>query len=164
MKISRLIMLFALCLWCSFEISNSFKLSKFFAFDLKDTTNPQYNVNLAPFIQHLSAYYCLMNVSSDCPGNFTLHVGGWLNISQSETQAFCEGGCAQHTRQVLKCVQYIKDDYKFENKATIKHLNDTINIGCSQGFNGTSLTSGSVMVTTSVVTTFSALAFLALFY
>ncbi|KAI3678588.1 hypothetical protein L6452_37887 [Arctium lappa] len=129
-------------------------------------SNPIYNVNLAPFIQRLSAYYCLQNVSSDCPGNFTLRGDGWLNTSASETLAFCDGGCAQHTQAVLNCVWYVDKDYKFENKATIKNINDTIIIGCAQGFNGTSLHQGNggSGVTTSVITTLSALAFLALFY
>ncbi|KAL8261918.1 hypothetical protein R6Q59_025967 [Mikania micrantha] len=94
-------------------------------------TNPIYNVNLAPFIQRLSAYYCLHNVSSDCPGNFTLTEKGWLNISQSDTKAFCQGGCLEHTQEVLKCVWYVHEEYTFENGATIKNLNDTIDIGCN---------------------------------
>ncbi|KAL7583477.1 uncharacterized protein LOC128129336 [Lactuca sativa] len=153
MKNSRMLMLFGLSLLGFFGISSSFKIN---------TTNPTYNVNLAPFIQDLSAYYCLLNVSSDCPGKFTLHVGGWLNISANETQAFCEGGCAQHTQQLLKCVKYVKQNYVFRNKATINNLNDTINIGCTHGFNGTSLTSasGSVIATASSFSVFALLALL----
>ncbi|KAI3806237.1 hypothetical protein L1987_22136 [Smallanthus sonchifolius] len=96
-------------------------------------TNPTYNVNLAPFIQRLSAYYCLQNVSSDCPGNFTLTEKGWLNISESATDAFCKGGCLQHTQDVLQCVWYVHQEYSFENGATIKDIKETMRIGCEKG-------------------------------
>ncbi|XP_076910077.1 uncharacterized protein LOC143567571 [Bidens hawaiensis] len=126
-------------------------------------TNPLYNVNLTPFIQRLSAYYCLKNVSSDCPGNFTLTYKGWLNISESETKAFCEGGCLQHTRYVLRCAWTAHKGYKFDNGASIENLNDTINIGCDKGFNGTSLWKNSGTTTTAGVTLY-ALVVLVLFY
>ncbi|KVH94126.1 uncharacterized protein LOC112518004 [Cynara cardunculus var. scolymus] len=157
MKNSQMLIFIGLFLWGFLQIPNSNAFSEI---------NPIYNVNLAPFIQRLSAYYCLQNVSSDCPGNFTLKIDGWLNISASETLAFCDGGCAQHTQAVLKCVWYVKDDFKFENKATIKNLNDTIISGCAQGFSGTSLHQGNggSGTTTSVITTLCAMAFLALFY
>ncbi|KAL8225087.1 hypothetical protein R6Q57_017644 [Mikania cordata] len=125
MKNSQTIMLLGLFFWGLLQIPCS---NAGFS-----ETNPIYNVNLAPFIQRLSAYYCLHNVSSNCPGNFTLTEKGWLNISQSDTKAFCQGGCLQHTQEVLKCVWYVHEEDTFENGATIKNLNDTIDIGCNHG-------------------------------
>ncbi|KAK9065992.1 hypothetical protein SSX86_015394 [Deinandra increscens subsp. villosa] len=156
MKNSQIAMLFGLLFLCLLQIpSSNASFSK---------TNPIYNVNLAPFIQRLSAYYCLQNTSSNCTGNFILSEKGWLNISNSETNAFCgELGCAQHTLEVLKCVRYVHDEYTFENGATIDNLNDTIHTGCSKGFNGTSLYKSSG-TTRSVTATLYALVFLALFY
>lgn len=75
----------------------------------------------------------IVQVSSDCPGNFALKVDGWLNISEIQTHAFCDGGCSQHTEDVLDCIRYVKPDYIFENHASIKNLTDTIDIGCKQG-------------------------------
>ncbi|KAF5796044.1 hypothetical protein HanXRQr2_Chr08g0346851 [Helianthus annuus] len=126
-------------------------------------TNPIYNVNLAPFIQRLSAYYCIYNESSNCRGNFNLTMEGWLNITESETRAFCDGGCLQHTHDVLQCVWYVLDDFKFENGATIKNINDTINIGCEKGFNGTTIVDKSDATKLGGMTIY-ALIFLALFY
>ncbi|KAI3760342.1 hypothetical protein L1987_50736 [Smallanthus sonchifolius] len=130
------------------------------------TTNPTYNVNLAPFIQRRSAYYCLQNFSSDCPGSFTLTEGGWLNISESATDEFCKGGCVQHTQDVLRCVWYVHQEYTFENGAMLKDINETMRIGCEKGFNGTSLykSSGTSRATTSASAALYALVFLALFY
>ncbi|PWA74202.1 hypothetical protein CTI12_AA254500 [Artemisia annua] len=126
MKSSQMLMLFGLFYLCFLQIPSS-NASSF------NYTYPEYNINLAPFIQRKSAYYCLKRVSPDCPGNLTLSTDGWLNISSSETQQFCQGPCKQHTLDVLKCVWYVKHDYKFDNKATIQNINETINNGCEHG-------------------------------
>ncbi|MFS7964535.1 hypothetical protein Hanom_Chr08g00751491 [Helianthus anomalus] len=142
MKNSQMLVCFGLFFFALLQIpsSNAFNLHEVhtvyaanFVVVFSGKTNPIYNVNLAPFIQRLSAYYCIYNESSNCAGNFNLTMEGWLNITESETRAFCDGGCLQHTHDVLQCVWYVLDDFKFENGATIKNLNDTINIGCEKG-------------------------------
>ncbi|KAM7521976.1 hypothetical protein LguiA_011878 [Lonicera macranthoides] len=131
---------------------------------------PTDNVNLTPFARWRSAYFCLLNVSNtSCPNQkYVLNEKGWLNVSQEDGDEFCKrGGCADHTRVVLECVYEVKPDYWFANKATIQHLNETINIGCNspQGFNGTSLypASGYKKKSISIFLSMSAFVFIALF-
>ncbi|XP_059298447.1 uncharacterized protein LOC132051209 [Lycium ferocissimum] len=103
---------------------------------------PTGNVNLAPFEQWRSAYFCLRNTSPLCSKNHTLTMSGWLNVTQKESKKFCvKGGCADYTKRVLNCIHHVKRDFWFANKATVQHIYDTIDIGCNslQGFNGTSL-------------------------
>lgn len=71
--------------------------------------------------------------NSSCPKQkYILNEKGWLNVSHEDGEEFCKrGGCADHTRAVLECVYDVKRDYWFANKATIQHLNETINIGCN---------------------------------
>ncbi|XP_075090120.1 uncharacterized protein LOC142171514 [Nicotiana tabacum] len=108
----------------------------------EDRQNPTKNVNLAPFMQWRSAYFCLLNTSPVCSKNHTLTLSGWLNVKKEEGKKFCEkGGCAEHTKGVLDCIHHVKRDFWFANKATVQHIYNTIDIGCHtpQGFNGTSL-------------------------
>ncbi|MCD9641521.1 hypothetical protein HAX54_027734 [Datura stramonium] len=108
----------------------------------EDRKHPTGNVNLAPFEQWRSAYFCLLNTSQVCSTKQTLTMSGWLNVTHEEGKKFCgKGGCADHTKRVLDCIHHVKRDFWFANKATIKHIYDTIDIGCNkpQGFNGTSL-------------------------
>lgn len=71
----------------------------------------------------------------------TFSMSGWLNVTSSDGKSFCAGGCAAHTRDVLLCLEHVKKDFYFANKATIRDLNETINNGCntSRGFTGVSL-------------------------
>ncbi|KAJ8553040.1 hypothetical protein K7X08_020433 [Anisodus acutangulus] len=103
---------------------------------------PTGNVNLAPFEQWRSAYFCLLNTSPVCSKNHTLTMSGWLNVTHDEGKIFCQkGGCADYTIGVLGCIRHVKRDFWFANKAKVQHIYDTIDIGCYslQGFNGTSL-------------------------
>ncbi|KAM3234167.1 hypothetical protein P3L10_019526 [Capsicum annuum] len=107
----------------------------------EDRKHPTKNVNLAPFQQWRSAYFCLTNTSPICSKNHTLTMSGWLNVTYDEGKKFCEeGGCADHTKGVLDCIHHVKRDFWFANKATIKHIYKTIHVGCNtpKGFNGTS--------------------------
>nr|GEX27858.1 hypothetical protein [Tanacetum cinerariifolium] len=157
MKSSQMLMLFGFFFLCFLQIPSS---------DASfNKENPMYNVNLAPFIQRLSAYYCLKKVSPDCPGNLTLSTDGWLNVSSSETQQFCQGAwfVAWDLQDFTQTIHFLL--MHIDNKATIQNIKDTINNGCTQGFTGISLYKGSgSSTTTSIVTSLSALVFLALFY
>ncbi|KAL3829013.1 hypothetical protein ACJIZ3_017815 [Penstemon smallii] len=107
----------------------------------ENRTDPTANQNLSPIEAWRSAEFCLQNISNVCPANYTLKESGWLNVTQAEGPAFCAaGGCADHTRDVLLCIEHVKRDYWFANNATIKDVNDTINLGCNspQGFTGVS--------------------------
>ncbi|KAL7124668.1 hypothetical protein ABFS83_14G063800 [Erythranthe nasuta] len=102
---------------------------------------PTANQNLSPNEAWRSTEFCLQNISSSCPVNYTLTHSGWLNVTHTDGPTFCEaGGCAEHTRAVLLCLYHVKIDYYFANFATIKDLSDTINNGCTspQGFTGVS--------------------------
>ncbi|CAN4102149.1 unnamed protein product [Withania somnifera] len=106
----------------------------------EDRTHPTKNVNLAPFQQWRSAYFCLLNTSTVCK-NHTLTMSGWLNVTYDEGKKFCvEGDCADHTKGVLNCIRHVKPDFWFANKATVKDIYDTIHVGCNtpEGFYGTS--------------------------
>ncbi|KAG9443267.1 hypothetical protein H6P81_014607 [Aristolochia fimbriata] len=101
-----------------------------------DAEDPVGNVNLTPFEKWISAYECLQNTSLACPGNFQLTEHGNMSISSSETTNYCNSGCASHTRTVLQCLFYVKQDYVFMNKATIHDINSTISEGCKNGIPG----------------------------
>ncbi|CAI9761278.1 unnamed protein product [Fraxinus pennsylvanica] len=105
----------------------------------ENTTWPMANVNLSPIQAWRSAYYCLQNASKSCT-TYTLNTTGWLNVTHADGPSFCKEGCADHIRAVLQCILYVKKDFWFGNKATVQHLNDTIDFGCNNpaGFNGTS--------------------------
>ncbi|RWR92239.1 hypothetical protein CKAN_02144800 [Cinnamomum micranthum f. kanehirae] len=99
--------------------------------NIEMVTDPTSNVNLSPFDQWRSAYECLQNISSNCPGNYSLNEGGWVNLRSNDTVRYCNiTGCADHSRAVLKCICLVKRDFKFQNGATVKDINDTINDGC----------------------------------
>ncbi|KAG8371587.1 hypothetical protein BUALT_Bualt13G0103500 [Buddleja alternifolia] len=103
--------------------------------------------------------------SSSCPEKYTLSESGWLNVTNPDGPTFCEkGGCVDHTRAVLLCIEHVKRDYWFENNATVKNLYDTINLGCnsSQGFTGASLHSshGFRLNSAPIITALSATALL----
>ncbi|XXG86032.1 hypothetical protein AAC387_Pa11g1015 [Persea americana] len=99
--------------------------------NIKEVTDPTRNVNLSPFDQWRSAYECLQDISSNCPGNYTLTERGWVNLKWRDTIPYCNiTGCADHSRAVLECISLVKRDFKFENGATVKDINDTINEGC----------------------------------
>ncbi|KAK4835747.1 hypothetical protein QYF36_014018 [Acer negundo] len=106
---------------------------------IKQVTDPTGNVNLSPFEQWRSAYECLQNISTSCLDKFTLNETGWLNLTAAEKDSFCSLGCAQHTYAVLTCIDLVKRDYKFINKATVQDLRNYIAYGCDYGFDGTTI-------------------------
>ncbi|KAJ4834392.1 hypothetical protein Tsubulata_007334 [Turnera subulata] len=98
---------------------------------------PLKNVNLAPFWQWRSAYFCLKNESDSCTGKNVLKLDGVVNVTNSEVEDYCkQGGCWEHTSIVLQCVYYAKRDFWFANKITVPKLKEIISKGCAtkQGF------------------------------
>lgn len=84
-----------------------------------------------------------MQTSPICSKKQTLTMSGWLNVTNKEGKQFCvKGGCGDYTKGVLDCIHHVKRDFWFANKATVKHIYNTIDVGCntSQGhsflFNG----------------------------
>ncbi|KAL3530986.1 hypothetical protein ACH5RR_010308 [Cinchona calisaya] len=131
----------------------------------ENKTFPTANNNLSPIQQWRSAFYCLNITSTSCPVKYTLNMSGRLNVVHEDGPTFCEaGGCADHTRAVLACIHDVKPDFWFGNNATVKNLNDTINIGCSLGFNGTTISSGAYEVKSASISVLAAVLLLALFY
>ncbi|KAL5801255.1 hypothetical protein ACOSQ3_032887 [Xanthoceras sorbifolium] len=106
---------------------------------IKQVTDPTGNVNLSPFEQWRSASECLQNKSSSCPDKYTLNETGWLNVTAADKDNFCSSGCADHTNDVLTCIDLVKRHYKFVNKATVQNLRAHIAYGCTYGFDGTTL-------------------------
>lgn len=68
-----------------------------------------------------------------CPEKYQLSGKGWVNVTQADTDEYCNSGCAEHTKAVLLCVSLVKRDYKFADKSTVKTINITITDGCNQG-------------------------------
>ncbi|KAM7499466.1 hypothetical protein LguiA_023880 [Lonicera macranthoides] len=104
---------------------------------IREVSDPTGNVNLSPFQQWRSAYECLQNISNRCPEKYRLTEEGWMHLNQTDTAEYCKaGGCLEHTRAVLLCIHEVKRDYKFIDKTTVPQLNNTITLGCDQGFTG----------------------------
>ncbi|KAK2637227.1 hypothetical protein Ddye_032019 [Dipteronia dyeriana] len=78
-------------------------------------------------------------ISTSCSNNYTLNETGWLNVTAADKVNFCSSGCAEHTYAVLSCIDQVKRDYKFINKATVQDLRNHIAYGCDYGFDGTTL-------------------------
>lgn len=69
---------------------------------------------------------------ASCPAKYALDMSGWLNVTNEDKAVFCEeGGCADHTRAVLDCINHVKRDFWFANKATVNDLNNYIHNGCT---------------------------------
>ncbi|KAK3230298.1 hypothetical protein Dsin_002179 [Dipteronia sinensis] len=107
--------------------------------EVKQVTDPRGNVNLSPFEQWRSASECLQNISTSCSNKYTLNETGWLNVTAADKVNFCSSGCSDHTYAVLTCIDQVKRDYKFINKATVQVLRNHIAYGCDYGFDGTTL-------------------------
>ncbi|XP_051142715.1 uncharacterized protein LOC127259425 [Andrographis paniculata] len=107
----------------------------------ENKTYPTANNNLSPIQAWRSAEYCLQNTSTKCWDKYTLTDSGWLNVTHEDGHWFCTEGCAEHTGWVLDCLFHVKKDYWFANKATLRDITDTINLGCNstQGFSGVSI-------------------------
>ncbi|XP_034702817.1 uncharacterized protein LOC117927444 [Vitis riparia] len=96
-----------------------------------DKYHPTKNVNLTPFIQYLSVYQCMLNVSEHCDEKYYLTEKGWPNLTNSDVDPFCKGGCAEHTKAVLECISLVKQDYEFADENTVPSINYTITKGCN---------------------------------
>ncbi|EEF38447.1 conserved hypothetical protein [Ricinus communis] len=60
-----------------------------------------------------------------------LTLDGVLNVSTAEIGDYCSKGCADHTKNVLTCISYVKRDFWFSNGASVRNLTDSINDGCA---------------------------------
>ncbi|XP_057476153.1 uncharacterized protein LOC130764100 [Actinidia eriantha] len=103
---------------------------------IKQVSDPTGNLNLSPFDKYRSIYECMLNTSTSCADKYQLTEEGWLNVTRVDTESYCIGGCAKHTQAVLMCIHLVKQDYKFISKASVQDLNETINLGCENGFTG----------------------------
>uniref|UniRef100_A0A166A3W7 DUF7731 domain-containing protein n=1 Tax=Daucus carota subsp. sativus TaxID=79200 RepID=A0A166A3W7_DAUCS len=99
---------------------------------IKQVGDPTSNINLTPFEQWRSAYECMLNTSTWCPEKYQLSGTGWVNVTQADTDEYCNSGCAEHTKAVLLCVSLVKRDYKFADKSTVHTINVTIANGCNR--------------------------------
>ncbi|XP_021909802.1 uncharacterized protein LOC110823673 [Carica papaya] len=98
----------------------------------ENKTEPRINPNLGPVWGWRSAYECILNVSRHCTKEgYALTLSGLIDVNTSEAADFCGGGCAEHTRDVLKCIHDVKRDFWFGNRATVDVLFDAIDAGCS---------------------------------
>ncbi|KAL6326454.1 hypothetical protein AAG906_008316 [Vitis piasezkii] len=95
--------------------------------------HPTKNVNLTPFMQYLSVYQCMLNVSEHCDKKYYLTEKGWPNVTNSDVDTFCKGGCAEHTKAVLECISLVKQDYEFADENTVPKIDYTITKGCNDG-------------------------------
>ncbi|XP_057442122.1 uncharacterized protein LOC130733859 [Lotus japonicus] len=98
---------------------------------------PTMNDNLSPFEGWRSAYFCMLNHSSACTGQYTkLSLAGYLNVSNTEINNFCQKGCYDHTLLVLKCIQDVKRDFIFATKANVSVVKNMTVKACAnlQGF------------------------------
>ncbi|XP_015874668.3 uncharacterized protein LOC107411575 [Ziziphus jujuba] len=95
-------------------------------------TDPTDNVNLGPTQMWRSTYYCFKKPLQKCTTeNQLLTIHGILDVSKDEVAAYCEeGGCADQTRKMLKCLHMVNRHLWFTNNITVRHINDTINRGC----------------------------------
>ncbi|KAG9158381.1 hypothetical protein Leryth_013134 [Lithospermum erythrorhizon] len=77
--------------------------------------------------------YCLRNYKepNPCPWKYTLNLSGSLDVADSDADDFCKSGCMNHTRAVLDCIDDVKRDFWFANKASVKDLNDVVNSRCN---------------------------------
>ncbi|WJX58479.1 hypothetical protein P8452_43927 [Trifolium repens] len=110
-------------------------------FNLANALNwdePRRNANLSPFVGWHSAYICMLNHSSTCnlKTNYTITLNGFLNVQDSDINDFCKGGCYDHILLILKCIQDVKRDFYFANKAHISYVKNITMNGCNilQGF------------------------------
>ncbi|KAH7542839.1 hypothetical protein FEM48_Zijuj02G0117600 [Ziziphus jujuba var. spinosa] len=100
--------------------------------EAENKTDPTDNVNLGPTQMWRSTYYCFKKPLQRCTTeNQLLTIHGILDVSKDEVAAYCEeGGCADQTRKMLKCLHMVNRHLWFTNNITVRHINDTINRGC----------------------------------
>lgn len=75
----------------------------------------------------------MCQVSENCDKKYNLTEKGWPNVTNSDVDTFCKGGCAEHTKAVLECIFLVKQDYEFADENTVPKINHTITKGCNDG-------------------------------
>ncbi|WCJ34922.1 hypothetical protein M5689_016200 [Euphorbia peplus] len=102
------------------------------AAEAKKDGGPLTRVNLSPVRQWRSAWECLQNKTNECSAtNTIISMSGVLIINGTELTDFCQNGCLNHTKTVLKCVHWVKRDFWFANGATVPNISATIDHACS---------------------------------
>ncbi|TKY56611.1 hypothetical protein E2542_SST21056 [Spatholobus suberectus] len=105
--------------------------------DTENRTEPRRNVNLTPFESWRSAYFCLLNTSSNCLSKgYTLALDGVLNVKDSEIKDFCNGGCYYHTLAVLSCIEDVKRDFYFGTKQPVSFVENATKNACASQLYG----------------------------
>ncbi|KAL9252673.1 hypothetical protein AKJ16_DCAP08579, partial [Drosera capensis] len=81
------------------------------------------------------ALHCFSDgyVYRSCEESYRLTVQGDLHVPSYYIDQFCTGPCLAETNLTLNCIDEIKSNFEFYNKATIQDVGDTITAGCSYG-------------------------------
>ncbi|KAJ7526030.1 hypothetical protein O6H91_17G078500 [Diphasiastrum complanatum] len=113
---------------CAWLLTSCVMIVLFSVVDAKTVLDPTGMVNLNKNQAYTNSLLCLQNTTVPCPG---ANLGESGNVQPNNTAAFCTQGCLNQTMVMLKCIDHVYNDFRFNNKGTTNDIRAALNKGCS---------------------------------